>query len=73
MLRVIVVAVAAVAGISTQAADRTWLFVVDDLHTEFVHTGRLRDLLRGAASELIHDGDAYQLRASGPSARSMPE
>jgi len=71
MPRVIVVITAAVLGISTQPTDNAWVFLVDDLHIAFVQTGRLRDLLRKAAGELIQEGDRYLLRASGPSAVSL--
>jgi len=70
MPRVIAVTLAAVLGISTQSTDNTWVFLVDDMHIAFVQTGRLRDLLRIAAKELIQDGDRYLFRASGPSAVS---
>lgn len=70
MPRVIAVTLAAVLGISTQPTDNAWVFLVDDLHIAFVQTGRLRDLLRIAAKELIQDGDRYLFRASGPSAVS---
>ena len=53
------------------AADNAWLILVDDLHLSFTQTGRLRDLLRKVAAELIQDGDRYELRASGPSAASL--
>ena len=69
-----VIAIAAVLALSTQparasaqAADRAWLIAVDDLHVQFVRTGRLRDLLRSVASELVHDGDTCQFHVSGPS------
>jgi hypothetical protein len=51
--------------------DTAWVIVVDDLHTPFVQTGRMRDLLRKVAAELIQEGDRYQFRASGPSAASL--
>lgn len=51
-------------------ADNAWLIVVDDLHIDFVQTGRLRDLLRAVTGELIHDGDLYQIRPTGPSPAS---
>jgi len=70
MPRVIAVTLAAVLGISTQPTDNAWVFLVDDLHIAFAQTGRLRDLLRIAARELIQDGDRYLFRASGPSAVS---
>jgi hypothetical protein len=68
MPRVIAVTLAAVLGISTQPTDNAWVFFVDDLHIAFVQTGRLRDLLRTAAKELIQEGDRYLFRAPGPSA-----
>jgi hypothetical protein len=71
MPRVIAVIVAAVLGISTQETDHAWVFLVDDLHISFAHTGRLRDLLRTAAKELIQEGDRYLFRASGPLAASV--
>jgi hypothetical protein len=71
MPRLITVALAAVLGLFTQPAHNAWVFVVDDLHIGFVQTGRLRDLLRVAAGELIQQGDRFLLRASGPSAMSL--
>jgi hypothetical protein len=71
MPRVIAVTLAAVLGVSTQPTDNAWVFLVDDLHIAFVQTGRLRDLLRKAAGELIQDGDRYLFRASGRSAISL--
>jgi len=68
MPRVIAVIVAAVLGVSTQETDNAWVFFVDDLHISFAQTGRLRDLLRTAAKELIQEGDRSLLRAPGPSA-----
>ena len=58
-------------GRASSAADNAWLIVVDDLHVAFVQTGRLRDLLRKVAAELIHEGDRYGFRATGPSAVSL--
>ncbi len=59
-----------VAAHASAATDNAWLILVDDLHVSFVHTGRLRDLLRTVAAELIQEGDRYLFRASGPSAVS---
>jgi hypothetical protein len=56
------------ARVSALADDRAWLIAVDDLHVQFIQTGRLRTLLRAVASELIHDGDTCEFLASGPSA-----
>jgi hypothetical protein len=52
---------------SIAQADNAWLIVVDDLHINFANTGRLRSLLRTAASELVRDGDLVELRPTGPS------
>ena len=57
---------------STAATDNAWLIVVDDLHIDFVHTGRLRTLLRAVVSKLVLDGDLYELLATGPS-KSTPQ
>lgn len=56
---------------TTAAIDNAWLIVVDDLHIDFVNTGRLRSLLRAVASELIHDGDLFELRTTGPSTATL--
>jgi len=60
------------AGVRASAADdAAWVIVVDDLHLPFVQTGRLRDLLRKVAAEVIQEGDRYLFHASGPSATSL--
>jgi hypothetical protein len=78
MPRSIAVALAAVLSLaahtaarSSAAGDTAWVIVFDDLHAPFAQTGRLRDLLRKVAAELIQEGDRYQFRASGPSAASL--
>src|SRR5256885_2805340 len=48
-----------------------WLIFVDDLHVDFLSTGRLRSLIKTISSELIHDGDAFGIRSSGPSSLSI--
>ena len=52
---------------SLAQADYAWLIVVDDLHINFANTGRLRSLLRAAASDLVRDGGLVELRTTGPS------
>jgi hypothetical protein len=52
---------------AAEDAGVTWLIFVDDLHLDFLNTGRVRMLLRSIASELVRDGDAFVLRSSGPS------
>jgi hypothetical protein len=44
-----------------------WLLFADDLHLDFVSTGRLRDLLRTAAATLREDDSLIGLRTPGPS------
>jgi len=61
----------AAAEVTPATDDHAWLIVVDDLHVPFAQTGRLRDLLRKVAAELIQDGDRFLFRASGPSSMSL--
>jgi len=68
---VLAVVIAHATPTAMTAEDQAWLIVVDDLHVPFVHTGRLRTLLRAIADELIQEGDRYLFRASGPSAESL--
>jgi hypothetical protein len=44
-----------------------WMLFVDDLHADFRHTGRLRNLLKSIATELIQDGDISGMGSSAPS------
>jgi len=44
---------------------------VDDLHLDFLNTGRLRDLLGLVSSELIQDDDRFAVRSSGASMLSV--
>ncbi len=44
-----------------------WMVFVDDLHADFVNTGRLRSLLKSIGTKLIQEGDSYGMRSSGPS------
>ena len=55
------------AGPPHAAMPVMWLIFVDDLHLDFRHTGRIRDLLRSTASTLVRDGDAVTMLADGPS------
>jgi hypothetical protein len=59
------------ASPSTAPPGTIWLIFVDDLHVDFLSTGRLRTLLRTISSELIHDGDLFGIRSSGPSSLSI--
>jgi len=50
---------------------RIFLFFVDDLHVQFSHSGRVRDLFKRVAKQLIHDGDLFGIVSSGPSSISI--
>ena len=46
---------------------RIFLFFVDDLHLEFVSTGRIRGLFTTIEQRLLRDGDMFGIVSSGPS------
>jgi VWFA-related protein len=46
---------------------RIFLFFVDDLHLQFQNSGRVRDLFKRIAKNLVHDGDLFGIVSSGPS------
>jgi VWFA-related protein len=46
---------------------RIFLFFVDDQHLQFGNTGRVRELFKKIAKELVHDGDLFGIVSSGPS------
>ena len=48
-------------------AGRIFLIVVDDLHLDFRNTGRIRDLFKRVAKELVHEGDMFAIVSTGPS------
>lgn len=56
---------------SPGAAGIAWLILVDDLHMDFRHTGRIRDFLRSIPTGLMRDDDVVVMRASGPSSISI--
>ena len=51
----------------SDAAGRVFLIFVDDLHLDFRNTGRIRDLFKKIAKELIHEGDMFGIVSTGPS------
>ena len=53
------------------AAGRIFLIFVDDLHLDFRNTGRIRDLFKKIAKELIHEGDMFGIVSTGPSSLSI--
>jgi hypothetical protein len=44
-----------------------WFIFVDDLHADFLSTGRLRALFKTICSDLIQDGDMTGIVSTGPS------
>jgi len=52
---------------SSGVPGRFVLFVIDDLHLDFVNTGRLRDLLKRIEAAVIHEGDLLAAVSTGPS------
>jgi VWFA-related protein len=52
---------------TNDAAGRIFLLFVDDLHLDFKNTGRIRDLFKKIAKELIHEGDMFGIVSTGPS------
>lgn len=51
----------------TDTSGRIFLFFVDDLHLQFQNSGRVRELFKRIAKNLIHDGDLFGIVSSGPS------
>ena len=52
---------------ANDAAGRIFIIFVDDLHLDFRNTGRIRDLFKKIADELIHEGDMFGIVSTGPS------
>jgi VWFA-related protein len=52
---------------TNDAAGRIFVIFVDDLHLDFRNTGRIRDLFKQVANELVHEGDMFAVVSSGPS------
>ena len=49
------------------ATGRILVFVIDDLHLEFKHTIRLRNLFKKMGQELVHEGDLFGIVSTGTS------
>jgi VWFA-related protein len=56
---------------AADAAGRIFILFVDDLHLDFRNTGRIRDLFKKIAQELIHEGDMFGIVSTGPSSLSI--
>jgi VWFA-related protein len=52
---------------TNDAAGRIWMIFVDDLHLDFKNTGRIKDLFKRIARELVHEGDMFGIVSTGPS------
>src|SRR6185503_11563674 len=51
----------------SDVSGRIFLFFVDDQHLQFGNTGRVRELFKKIAKDLVHDGDLFGIVSSGPS------
>src|SRR5262245_20632238 len=56
---------------TNDAAGRIFLIFVDDLHLDFRNTGRIRELFKKIAKELIHEGDMFGIVSTGPSSLAI--
>ena len=56
---------------TSDASGRIFLIFVDDLHLDFRNTGRIRELFKKIAKELIHDGDMFGIVSTGPSSLAI--
>ena len=52
---------------ATDTSGRIFLFFVDDLHLQFQNSGRVRELFKKIAKNLVHEGDLFGVVSSGPS------
>ena len=52
---------------SNGTAGRVFLIFIDDLHMDYQQTSRLRALLKGTLTHLIHDGDMFGVVSTGTS------
>jgi VWFA-related protein len=57
---------------TNDAAGRIFVIFVDDLHLDFRNTGRIRELFKTVATELIHEGDMFAVVSSGPASIEIP-
>ncbi len=50
---------------------RIFLLFVDDLHLNFMQTGRIRALFKELAERVVHDGDMFGIVSTGPSSLAI--
>ena len=56
---------------TSDAAGRIWMIFVDDLHLDFPNTGRIKNLFKQIANELVHEGDMFGIVSTGPSSLAI--
>lgn len=56
---------------TSDAAGRIFVIFVDDLHLDFRNTGRIRELFKRIAKDLIHEGDMFAIQSTGPSSLAI--
>jgi VWFA-related protein len=47
------------------------MIFVDDLHLDFKNTGRIKDLFKRIAQNLVHEGDMFGIVSTGPSSLAI--
>ena len=56
---------------TNDAAGRILMLFVDDLHLDFKNTGRIKDLFKRIAQNLVHEGDMFGIVSTGPSSLAI--
>jgi len=56
---------------TVDASGRIFILYIDDLHLSFRNTGRLRELVKSVANNLIHEGDMFAIQSTGPSSLAI--
>lgn len=56
---------------TSDASGRIFMIFVDDLHLDFRNTGRIRELFKKIAKDLIHEGDMFGIVSTGPSSLAI--
>jgi hypothetical protein len=71
LMMVMVSAVPMAFSVHARQPVDTWFIMIDELHIQFMQTGRLRSLVRAFVDEVLQDGAMYALRTTGPSKTSV--
>ena len=56
---------------TVDTSGRIFVLYIDDLHLAFRNTGRLRELVKSVATNLIHEGDMFAIQSTGPSSLAV--